>query len=409
MQRDSPLFVFFLASISALTSLSIDMSLPAVPSIEHVFGLHAGHGGLSISLFLAGYAVTPLAGGPLADRFGRRPVLLASLACFAVASVGCAAAPTFALLIACRILQGCASGMAVALPLAIVRDLFTGHPARQRIAEVTTINGIMPIVAPMLGSFVMAVSSWHWIFLAQAVFSLGVILAVSFAFEESLSPTHRQGLHPARIAGNYATVFSDRGFLGYALMYGLNFACVFAFIATSPLILMQTMGVSRSTYTLLFGLTVTGTIAGAVTSSGLSKRGVSVRRMLSAGLILMTLASVAAASLQLLRIHRPVALLPFIFGALFCFGLTSPAITLEALEALPQLAGSGSGAMRSLQMIIGSAVSSLLAVVCALPGVSPALATTLTMAAAVLISFSLYFGSLRSRHTVPAALSATGD
>src|SRR5580692_11394111 len=131
MQTQSPRFTIFLASIGALTSLSIDMSLPAVLAIEHEFGVAAGRGGLTMSLFFAGYALTPLAGGPLADRFGRRPVLLVSLILFAVSALACAMSPSYAVLLACRLLQGCASGVATTLPLAIVRDLLQGDVARQ--------------------------------------------------------------------------------------------------------------------------------------------------------------------------------------------------------------------------------------------------------------------------------------
>ena len=393
MLRTSRWFTVFLASVTALTSLSIDMSLPAVPAIERDFTVPTGHGSLSLSIFLAGYALTPLLGGPLADRFGRRAVLLASLALFTAASLACAAAPGFPAILGARLLQGCASGVAVALPLAIVRDLFEGHAARGRIAEVTTINGLTPLVAPILGAWVMLLGSWRLIFIAQGLFAVSVSAVVLLGFQESLAPARRQPLHPAHLLRNYVTIFTDAHFLPYALIYGLTFACIFSFIASSPLILMQRMHVARAAYTLLFALTVTGTILGALTSSLLSRRGLAPTRVIAGGLALMTVASAVAVTLQAAGLHRAGALLPPVAVALFCFGLTAPAVTLQALETLPQLAGSGSGAIRSLQMIVGSAVSSLLAFLCALPAVEPAVAATAAMALCALASLGLFLGT----------------
>ena len=405
MQTESRGFTLFLASVNALTSLSIDMSLPAVPAIEHTFALPASHGSLSLSLFLAGYAITPLAGGPLADRFGRRPVLIAALSLFAISALACTAAPTFFVLLLFRLVQGCASGVAVALPLAIVRDLLEGHQARQRIAEVTTINGIMPLVAPILGAWVMLLGGWRVIFGAQAVFGVAVILCIVLYFQESLPADRRQRLHPAHLARNYALLLTNRTFLGYSLVYALNFASVFSFISASPLLLMQRMGVSRSVYTLLFALTVIGTILGSVSSGLLSRRQHSIRRTLSVGLVVMSSASLIAAGLQLARFERPIAILPCVFVMLFCFGLTSPAATLEALETVPHLAGSASGAIRSLQMILGSAASAFLAALCARPGINAPIVTTLTMSAAVLASLILYLAALR-RHVIESPMGS---
>ncbi|SNT27089.1 MFS transporter, DHA1 family, bicyclomycin/chloramphenicol resistance protein [Granulicella rosea] len=401
MQSQSRRFTFFLASITSLTSISIDMSLPAVPAIERDFSLVAGHGSLTLSLFLAGYALTPLAGGPLADRFGRRPVLIVSLALFAAAALACTLAQSFTMLLVCRLLQGCASGVSVALPLAIVRDLVEGQAARQRISEVTMVNALMPILAPIFGSWVMLLGSWRWLFGTQAAFAGIVILLVVFDFKESLAPERRQGLHPARLARNYWLLITHRQFLGYSLIYALNFACIFSFIAVSPLILMQTEGVSRHLYTLLFAAIAMGTILGSFASGVLNRRRLPVKRIITAGMLLMTVASFTGAGLQLAGLHRPWFVLPPVFLALFCFGLTAPAVTLEALEPVPHLAGSGSGAIRSLQMIFGSAASGLLAAFCARSAMRPEIAATLTMSVAVAASASLYFVALRGQETMP--------
>jgi DHA1 family bicyclomycin/chloramphenicol resistance-like MFS transporter len=399
MQTRSIRFSAFLGSISALTSLSIDMGLPAVPAIEHDFGLAAGRGGLTLSLFLAGYAITPLAGGPLADRFGRRPVLLISLVLFAGAALACAISPSFSMLLFFRLLQGCASGVATTLPLAIIRDLLEGSAARQRISEVTTVNNMMPIVAPIFGSWALMLGNWRVLYSMQAVFAIAIIGILLLDFGESLPPTRRQRLHPAHVVRNYGQLLTNRSFLVYSLMYALNFACMFSFISTSPLILMQRMNMSRLAYTHFFSIIATGTVLGSFISGVLNRRRYPVRGIITSGLLLMLTASLVAAALQLGHVYRPIAILLPAFVTLFGFGLTGPAISLGALERLHHLAGSGSGVQRSILMISGSGASGFLAAYCARNFMHAEAAATLTMAATSLASLMLYLLLLRGGRT----------
>jgi DHA1 family bicyclomycin/chloramphenicol resistance-like MFS transporter len=376
------------------------MSLPAIPAIEHAFGIAEGRGGLTVSLFLAGYALTPLVGGPLADRFGRRLVLLISLILFGTSAFACSFVPSYTMLLACRLLQGCASGVATTLPLAIVRDLLQGSLARQRIAEVTTINNMMPIVAPILGSWLMTLGNWRIVFGAQAVFAAAIVITLLVDFQESLPVERRQRLHLALVLKNYGQLMTNRTFVVYSLMYALNFACMFSFISSSPLILMQRMGVTRSAYALIFTAVATGTLLGSFASGMLSRRQQSLDGMVLFGQALMVVSSSAAVALQLARIHQPIAIVIPAFLTLFGFGLTGPAITLEALEPLPDLAGSGSGAQRSILMIFGSGTSGFLAAYCSRNLMHAEAATTLTMFATGLASLTLYVVLIRLGQSV---------
>jgi MFS transporter, DHA1 family, multidrug resistance protein len=404
MRTESQHFTFFLASIAALTSLSIDMSLPAVPAIESNFHLAAGQGGLTLSLFLAGYAVSPLFGGPLADRFGRRPILILSLMLFTLSALACAFSPGFGVLLFFRLLQGCASGISTTMPLAIVRDLLESHAARQRISEVTTINSIMPIVAPIFGSWLTGLGSWRIIFATQALFAVGIITTVLSDFTESLPQERRQRLYPGSVVRNYGLLLTNRVFLGYSLIYGLIFACMFSFISTSPLLLMQRMNVRGSIYTLLFALIATGTILGSFTSAMLSRNRISVHFIISAGLMLMSGASLSAAVLQLTGVHRLVSILPPVFVTFFGFGLTGPPVTLEALGPVPWMAGSGSGALRSILMIFGSGVSGFLSAYCARHSAHAEAATTWTMSTTAVTALLLYLLLVRG---LPHGVEAT--
>jgi MFS transporter, DHA1 family, multidrug resistance protein len=395
MKPDSRRLTAFLASIAALTSLSIDMSLPTVPAIEHEFGIAAGRGSLTMSLFLAGYAVTPLVGGPLADRFGRRPVLFVALVIFAVSALACSLSPNFAVMLVCRLMQGCASGVATTMPVAIVRDMLSGSAARQRLSEVTTINSIMPIVAPILGSAVMLLGRWRILFGGQAIFAGFIIAVLLLDFKESLPLNRRHRLHPAALIANYWRLLTTRVFLGYALINGLTFASVFSFISVSPLILMQRMGIARATYPFLFALIAVGGIAGSFASALLSRRHTTGRALITTGLSLLAAATTVGAALQIAGFHRPIAILPAVFAALCGFGLMAPSVTIGALQPVPELAGSASGALRSILMICGSGASGFLASYCGRHFVRAEIATTLTMSGTAVAALILYLTLLR--------------
>ena len=390
MRRESVVFTMFLASMTMLTSVSIDMALPAVPAIERLFHLAEGRGALVFSVFLAGYAITPLIGGPLADRYGRRPVFLWAIALFCVFAFACAAAPNFETLLICRLLQGCVAGIVVALPMAIVRDLFEGHAARQRISEVTLVNGLMPIVAPLFGSVVMLVGSWRVISASQGIFAAMVGVFAYFQFEESKPPEKDATFHAKTILGNYRQVFANRTFVTFSVIYALNFAAIFAFVSMSPLMLMEREHVPRTAYTIMFGSTLLGTVLGSWASSAVSRMRYSARRMMVRGLVGMSVATVTALALQVAHVASPYAILLPAFAMFFGFGLTSPVLMIEALTPFPSLTASGAGAIRALQMILGSLASSILAYICAFPRVLPGVATTVMMAGATVVGLALF-------------------
>jgi DHA1 family bicyclomycin/chloramphenicol resistance-like MFS transporter len=293
-------------------------------------------------------------------------------------------------------MQGCASGISTTLPLAIVRDRLAGSAARQRLSEVTTINNFMPILAPILGSLVMLLGRWRILFATQALFAGCIICALLFGFRESLPLERRHRLHPSVVISNYASLLTNRVFLGYALINGLAFACIFSFLSVSPLILMQHMGVTRSAYPFLFGVIAIGSILGSFTSAIFNRRHAPVRSLVTAGLLTMTVASICAVALQIAGFHRLVFILPPVFATLFGFGLIVPSVTLGALEPVPNLSGSGSGALRSILMIFGSAASGFLATYCGRHPSRAEVATTLTMSGTALAALLVYRSLVRT-------------
>ena len=371
-------FIVYLGALSALPPLSIDMGLAGIPAIESTFANAAGRGPLTLSLFLVGFALSPLVCGPIADRFGRRPTLLVGLGIFLAAAAAAACAGSFGVLLAVRLVQGLAAGACAVLPFAVVRDVFDGTIARNRLSQVSAVLGVAPMVAPILGSWVMTFADWRAIYAAQAVTGLILLGVAIFGFAETLPAARRRSLNAAVLLGSYRMVIGNRTFRDFTLIYAFGFACMFCFIAGSPAVLMRSFGLSSHVFAVLFALTACGVLLGSLASARLSSLHVPSRTILLVGLPVMAACAVGAAVLAATGVARPATLIPLVALVIFCFGLTGPSLNHEALGDLGHVAGAASGIMRFTQMVMGAAVSALIALL--EPFGHPALIMTLIMA-----------------------------
>jgi DHA1 family bicyclomycin/chloramphenicol resistance-like MFS transporter len=388
LRRDHLAFTAFLGALTALPPLSIDMGLPGLPAIEATFADAAGRGPLTLSLFLAGFAISPLICGPLADRFGRRAILLDGLLLFSIAAGACALAPSFTVLLVCRMLQGLAAGACAILPFAIVRDLFEHATARHRLSQIAAVLGIAPMIAPVLGGWVLTVSGWRMIYAAQAATGVILLIVAIIGLTESQPVENRRSLNPAKLIESYRHVLTDRAFLGYALLYAFAFACMFGFISGAPSVLIGSLGLSTTAFSLLFGLTSCGVLIASLVSGKLSQRHVASRSIVVWGLALMIASAVAALALVPAGAVSPWTLMPLMALTLFGFGVIAPSTNHEALQNLPHVAGAASGMMRCLQMTMGAFASAMIAVF--EPLGHPALVMTGLMAVMALAAGAIY-------------------
>jgi DHA1 family bicyclomycin/chloramphenicol resistance-like MFS transporter len=388
LRRDSFAFTAFLGALTALPPLSIDMGLPGLPAIEATFADAAGQGPLTLSLFLAGFAISPLICGPLADRFGRRAILLDGLLLFSLAAAACAWAPTFTILLVCRMLQGLAAGACAILPFAIVRDVFEHHVARHQLSRIAAVLGIAPMIAPVLGGWVMTVSDWRMIYAAQAATGLLLLVVAIGTLEESQPVEMRRSLNPAKLIESYRFVLTDRTFLGYALLYACAFACMFSFISGAPSVLIGSLGLSTTGFSLLFGLSSCGVLIGSLISGQLSQRHIASRKIVAGGLVLTVASALAALALVPAVAVTVWTLMPLMALTLLAFGIMAPSTNHEALQNLPHVAGAAAGVMRCLQMTMGAFASAMIAMF--EPFGHPALVMTGLMAAMALVAGAIY-------------------
>ena len=247
LAEDGRVYVALMASLCALPPLSIDMGLPALPAIGRTLGTDAMEGTLTVSLFMAGFAATPLFYGLLSDRHGRRPLLIAGLALFALGGIGAALAPSIGWLMLARLVQGAGAGAGPTLAFAAARDRLQGLRLGRRLALLTMLLNTAPVVAPSLGIAVLAVAGWRGIYAALAAGGFLLFLLAAGGFAET-RPT--RAAEPDRTGAivvlrrNLLVLRSRPDVLGFGAVFGLSAGSMFAYVSTSPLLLMGRLGAS---------------------------------------------------------------------------------------------------------------------------------------------------------------------
>jgi DHA1 family bicyclomycin/chloramphenicol resistance-like MFS transporter len=374
-------FTILLGALAALPPLSIDMGLPAFPALTRELHTTAAGAGLTLSLFMAGFAVAQLVLGPMSDRYGRRPVLLAGLSLYAAAGCLCALAPSIGVLIGLRLIEGACAASGSVMAFAIARDVFEGASARQRLSYVTIVLTVAPVVAPALGSLALHLGGWRSIYGFLGVAGVALLASVFFGLEETRQrPAVRFG-----IVGGFARMVGHRRAFGYALTNALGFGALFAYISGSPMVLMGSLGVSAATYAQLFAIVSSGLMMGAWVNSKAAKTGATS----SLALALALAGSLVSATLLFgVLLHGGVSLsrlLPLLVLHAFCRGISSPNATHGALEPMGEIAGLASAVVGCSQMAMAALSSGLVALLFPVLGpAAMALVMTLFSAAALL-------------------------
>ncbi len=389
-------FTLFLGALGAVPPLSIDMGLPGLSSIATSLKCSGNEASLTLSLFLAGFAIAPVLCGPLSDRFGRRPILLAGCLLFVFSAIGCTFAPSIAFLLTSRLFQGLGSGAASVLAMALIRDLFEGNEARQRISHMNVLRGLAPMIAPTLGAWLLIFGTWRWIYGTLMIAGILLLLVVYFGFAES-AKHERQPLTVEALAANYREVLTHPISFGYAIINALLFGAMFAYVSNSPLLMIKVFGLSNQVFGYLFACTAFCIIIGAFVSGKLSSRNVPHTVPLTVGLITPCAATAVNVFIAHSNYAGPFTLLPGLMVFAFCYGLIAPSTGHGCMHPMPKIAGVASAVLTFSTMIVGALSSAIVALF--YDGHS-ALAMTGVMAAFVFSAALLYFarvGRLESK------------
>jgi DHA1 family bicyclomycin/chloramphenicol resistance-like MFS transporter len=352
-------FTLMLSAIAALPAFGIDMSLPALGSIGASLGVDAGEAGLTMSLFMLGFAVGPFFGGPVSDRIGRRPVLLLAVAIFAAASLGCAVSRSLPALLTWRVAEGIGAGLGMTTGFAIIRDLFEGEAGRTKLSYVASLMLFIPMVAPAAGTLMLTIGNWRGIYGLLCAVGICLAAVIGLCFEESAKLGQARSFSPAAMLREYAVALTNRACAGYILVNAAGFGALFAYVSGSSLFFIEALGLSRSQYSLIFAATSVGIMLGALVNARLSKRGIGIGYPLGAGL---ALAGAAAATLMvaiLLGWAWVPGLAAILVIATLAFGLIAPNAMHAAMQPLPTHAGAVSAIAGSAQVLVGSISSAL--------------------------------------------------
>ena len=341
-----------LGLISAIGPFAIDMYLPALPTIGADLGASPLAVQMSLVVVFLSFAVGPLIVGPLADMYGRKPVMYGGLVVFAIASVGAALAPNVEWLIFFRLVQGLGSSTGMVVPRAVVRDLHTGPEATRLMSLLMLVFSVSPILAPLTGSFIIEAFGWRGVFWAVTIAAVLAIALTAIGLEETRPAEHRGESSFASAWAGYKLLAVDRHFLGLCLIGGFGIASFFVYLANSSFVIIDHYGMSPSQYSLFFSVNAVSffavsQISGWMTEKYGLKRVVRIAVFGFAGTMIAMWAVMASG----------VESLAFMTAALFVgyglLGLVIPTTSVLAMEDHGEIAGTASALMGTLHMVAG--------------------------------------------------------
>ncbi|TMU28559.1 multidrug effflux MFS transporter [Halomonas sp. ATBC28] len=346
------LSIVLLAGMAALGQFASNIYTPSLPAVAQEFVTTTASAQLTFVVFLAVFAAGQLVYGPVADRYGRRPVLFTGLALFLVGTAGCALAPTLDTLIAARVVQAAGAAAGVVVSRAATRDSFEGAELARAMAAVTIAFALVPGLTPLLGGLLQSVAGWRTIFWATFVFGAGVATLAVLKLPETLKE-RSPALNLKSVGSAYRIVLSDPVFLGNTVTVGFVFGSMSAFFSASPALFIDRLGVGPAEYGLYPPLAVSGFIIGGVAVRRFAGN-VSSRRIALGGLGLMMSALALMLMLPLAGIvHKHVFNATMVLNVTG-LGLFLPTAISAALQRHPSRAGTAASLQGFLQMAGGA-------------------------------------------------------
>ena len=339
--------LLLLALLSAFPPLSTDMYLPAIPLLVKIWQQPLALVNLTLVGFFISYCIFLLFYGPLSDRYGRRPLLLAGIGMFILASGLCAIADNVISMIIFRVLQAAGAASASTLALAISKDIYDGNERERILAYIGVIMALAPMLAPVFGGWILTWFSWRWVFVTQAAIA-AIALAGVWRMPETLAaPSSRNAF---QTVGIYLTLLRNRRYMGYALMLSFIVLPHFAFIGGSADIYITRLGLSEQVFGYLFALNAAAIMAGSFTCSRMLGR-VGSRVVMTAGFSGILLAGLL---MQARWIPDPWGLTLPMAVISFCFGLSRPPSNNLVLEQVDRHAGAASSLLVFIYFMLGA-------------------------------------------------------
>ncbi len=357
LHPDSKAILALLAVLVTLGPLSIDMYLPAMPAMADTLGTSMADMQLTISAYLAGFALCHLVCGPLSDRFGRKPLLLGGTTIFVAACIGCAQSDNLQELLSFRFLQGVGACVGPTLARATTRDIFGPTRAAQALSYIAMLMALAPAVAPTLGGLMLQWLPWSSLFVFLALYGTVLIPLVQLYLPESLP--HRQSLRPRVIAGNYLELIRHPTFLLTTAGGAVLYSGLMSYLGASSMIYIVELGVPVHLFGLIFLTTVLGYMTGSFTSARLAGRQApELIGLLGAAICIVATTLMVGLNLiwgrSIVNVAGPAAL--FSVG----MGMVLPNAMASALRPFPHIAGTASALLGFIQMGLSAVIAGAL-------------------------------------------------
>ncbi len=337
---------------------TIDTYLPSFPDIEAEYGISRALLTQSLAFYLVAFACSTLILGPLADRLGRRLVVLTTLLLYLIASIGCALSSDYHSFLIFRLLQGIAAGGGLVAGRAMIRDVYNPQDAQKAMSRVMMLFGLAPAFAPIIGGWLHDAFGWHSVFYFLAIYSSLIFMLILFRIPETLHHSMRQSFHPAHVARIYGRTLTHRRFQSLAFIVACYFGGMFLYVAAAPTVIFDFLRLDSNDFGILFMPMVGGLIAGAWLSGYMAHRQ-SAEKSITQALVIMAIGT-ALNSIQALYmppgIYNTIA--PLILYTLG-IGIAMPAMTILSLDCFPQNRGSASAMQGFVQMLGNAIISSI--------------------------------------------------
>ena len=350
-----------LAALSMLSPFSIDTFFPSFHAIAADFNLTTWAVQQTLTVYMLPLSIMSLVQGPLSDAIGRRPVILAGISLYTLASIGCTFAPNFATLLVFRALQGVSAGVGVIVGRAVIRDLFEGAQAQKLLSLVTMLFAFAPAVAPIIGGWIHVKLGWHGVFGFMTLFGLALGVATYFTLPETHPKEKRPHLHAATLARTAWSVVQHREFLLLAMAMGANFSALMLYIGAAPAVVLDHWHLSETQFANLFIPVIGGLISAAFISGRMAGR-FTYAQQSNLGFILALAGSGLMTALQGIFTAPPLLFQQLIL-AIIAFGvqLASPTLNLRMLDLFPMARGSAASVQSCVSIAMSAVVFGLIA------------------------------------------------
>ncbi|GAB3147798.1 multidrug effflux MFS transporter [Microbacterium neimengense] len=382
------LYIVLLGALTALGPFTIDLYLPAFPILEADFDTTAAMIQLTLTGTTIGFALGQLVVGPLSDKLGRRIPLLVVTGLHIVASAAAAFAPDLVSLGITRVLMGAGAAAGGVVAAAIVRDLFGGRRLVVMLSRLALVSGVAPVLAPLVGSWLLQVMPWRGIFVVLAIYGVVMLVSALVFIPETLPRARRQERGATTIWQRYRSVFSDRVFVGVLIIGGMTFSGLFSYLSASSFLFQQSYGFDAQQYGLLFAANSVGLVIGVQTASRLAARfGPQWVMAFSTAALVVTSAAIIVGD----QLHLGVwgTVVPLFLFMTTC-GFTFPCVQVLALDRHGNAAGTAQSIIGATNFGVAGIISPLVGGLSHGAPISPTTMASVMVGCGVIAALSLW-------------------